>query len=181
MRKYVTPIVEILVEIFRLHPSGLKVSNFGRVLVPKSGVHKEHITYGHEDKDGYLRVKYQGKVYLVHRLVAECFIPNPENKPEIDHINRNKQDNRVENLRWATRSDNSKNRGKYTRPNQSKNTASSKIVLQYTKSGEFVREWPSLMEVKRQLGFYQGNISKCCNGKRYSANGYIWKYKKDED
>ena len=64
--------------------------------------------------DGYWRVMLsnngQIKMFLTHRLVALAFIPNPENKPHIDHINHNKQDNRVENLRWATRVENMGNR-----------------------------------------------------------------------
>jgi len=63
----------------------------------------------HTNPDGYQTVKYKNKYYKVHRLVAELFIPNPENKPEVDHINRNRNDNRVQNLRWATRSENMKN------------------------------------------------------------------------
>ncbi len=67
----------------------------------------------HKGKHGYLQVyvRINGKRYAkhIHRLVAETFIPNPENKPCIDHINGNKLDNRVENLRWATHKENSNN------------------------------------------------------------------------
>ena len=58
---------------------------------------------------GYLSVTIHGKNCYVHRLVARAFIPNPENKPAIDHINGNKLDNRVENLRWVTNKENSNN------------------------------------------------------------------------
>ena len=64
----------------------------------------------HYDKDGYLRVslKYENRTKhkQVHRLVAETFIPNPDNKPEVDHINGKRDDNRVENLRWCTNYEN---------------------------------------------------------------------------
>ncbi len=70
------------------------------------------------DKDGYKgvglsnkRLKIRNKTHKVHRLVAIHYIPNPENKPEVDHINRIVYDNRVENLRWATRTENRKNQG----------------------------------------------------------------------
>lgn len=60
---------------------------------------------------GYRRVVVKGKHYKVHRLVAEAFIPNPENKPTVDHINRVRDDNRVQNLRWATHKEQAENRG----------------------------------------------------------------------
>ena len=158
-------------ETWKEHPSGLVVSDFGRVYVPQgSRGKKSHITYGH-DCNGYLVVMYQGKNYRVHRLIGQCFIDNPENKQEIDHIDRNPKNNKVENLRWATSSENNYNR------EVPKNNALSKIVLQYTKSGEFVREWPSLGEVERVLGISRGYISACCNGKLNHAYNYLWKYK----
>ena len=54
--------------------------------------------------------------------------------------------------------------------------AKSKKILQFTKSGEFIKEWPSLNEAERELGIARSNICGCCNGKRKSAGGYIWKY-----
>ena len=62
--------------------------------------------------NGYLRIKLDsGKQYLFHRLLAIAFIPNPENKPFIDHINRNKLDNCIENLRWVSHAENQQNVG----------------------------------------------------------------------
>ena len=67
-------------------------------------------------KNGYRRVclsrDKKPKMFLVHRLVAQAFIPNPDNKPEVDHINNNPHDNRLENLRWVTKSENGQNQGK---------------------------------------------------------------------
>lgn len=70
-----------------------------------------HWAFGTMDTRGYLSVKIKGKYYKVHRLVAEAFLPNPENKPTVDHINRIKTDNRVSNLRWATYKEQSDNSG----------------------------------------------------------------------
>lgn len=68
----------------------------------------------HNDKDGYKRLALskdgKQKMFIVHRLVGQAFIPNPENKPLIDHIDRNKSNNNVSNLRWATPSENNLNR-----------------------------------------------------------------------
>lgn len=58
--------------------------------------------FGHKDRLGYRLIKINNRNYRVHRLVAETFIPNPENKPTVDHINRIRDDNSVSNLRWAT-------------------------------------------------------------------------------
>lgn len=87
-----------------------EVSNFGRVKGKLGKILKTCFNGG-----GYLYVciceNGKRKNMKIHRLVALCFIPNPDNKPQVDHINRDKTDNRVENLRWATRSENQINIG----------------------------------------------------------------------
>lgn len=65
---------------------------------------------GHPDRDGYLCIHFNGHPYKVHRLVAECFIPNPEGKETVDHIDHNRANNAVSNLRWATRREQALNR-----------------------------------------------------------------------
>jgi hypothetical protein len=86
----------------------IKVSNLGRVIGRSGKLLKPQKT-----KNGYLVIKYWNGKYanshLVHRLVASAFLDNPNNKPEIDHIDTNRMNNRVENLRWVTRPENYSN------------------------------------------------------------------------
>ena len=96
------------------HPTlGVLVREDGMVFNCVRGGHgkKYSWTKGWYDRKGYLYVGLNGKNKAIHRLVAEAFIPNPENKPTVDHINRVRDDNRVQNLRWATRKEQQENSG----------------------------------------------------------------------
>jgi len=98
----------------KCHPTlGVLVCTDGHILVPQSGVNKAHWYYGSPNHRGYFQVHINGSIYKVHRLIAETFIPNPENKKEIDRINRDPQDNRIENLRRATRQENCRNTSRH--------------------------------------------------------------------
>lgn len=94
------------------HPTlGIAVRSDGMILIRGgSRGRKPHWTFGWKDRKGYLHVQINGKMYLVHRLVAETFIGPIPNGYEIDHLNRLPQDNRCENLRIVTRSQNNRNR-----------------------------------------------------------------------
>lgn len=82
----------------------------GAVLVKNTGKSNgHHWTYGYKKKNGYCEVTIRPRRYSVHRLIAETFITNPEHKPTVDHINRVRDDNRVENLRWATHKEQNEN------------------------------------------------------------------------
>lgn len=148
--------------------------------------------------DGYLDFKCNGKPVLTHRFIAECFLPNPDNLSEINHKDENKANNCVRNLEWCTRRYNlnygtynkrvSERMKKYwgseeNRKKQSNaqlnNPKKSKKVLQYAKNGVLVKEWCSISEIRRVLGFDMGLISACCKGKLKSAYDYIWKFKDD--
>ncbi len=92
----------------RPHPTleGILIRSDGMIFIPENKSIKAHWTYGTLQPDGYYRVHIRHKMYKVHRLVAETFIPNPDNKPLVDHIDRNPGNNNVENLRWVTHREN---------------------------------------------------------------------------
>ena len=125
---------------------------------------------------GYLRVglSVDGKLkrLRVHRLVCEAFHENPENKPEVNHINEDKTDNRAVNLEWCTAKENCNHGSR----NERVAKAQSKPVGQYTRDGELVKIWPSTIEVQRKTGFGCGSICKSAKGKYKQAYGFRWKY-----
>lgn len=128
---------------------------------------------------------------LVHRLVAEAFIPNPQNKPQVDHIKPVSKGggNNAENLRWATPHENNMNEHTLKNMSMAKKGCTSPMKGKLNRSdiskpldqidkltGEVVKSWKSTMDVKRNLGFDNGNISKCCNGKLKSYKDFVWKH-----
>lgn len=119
-------------------------------------------------KNGQTKKKY------IHRLVAETFLPNPNNLPEVNHKDENKASNFVSNLEFCSRSYNVN----YGTAIQRRAEKRSRPVLQLdVNTGRVISEYPSLIETGKQTGFSQGNISMCCNGKRKTAYGYKWQYK----
>lgn len=127
----------------------------------------------HHRKDGYVQVMLgRGRTRTVHRLVAEAFIPNPQNKPMVNHINRDRSDNRVENLEWCDAHYNVHYDGSRERAAASK----SKPVIQLTTDGKQVKEWSSATEAGL-CGYSRVCICNCCNGKSETHSGFRWKYK----
>lgn len=163
-----------------------QVSSLGRVksLPKRKGkglgyVKDEEILKASVEKYGYARVVLHKdgvrKKCQVHRLVAETFIPHTDCKHQVNHINCNKADNRVENLEWCTGSENTAHayqNGLVHLP--------TRRVGQYDLHGSLIRVFDSMTEAEQKTNVRRGNIWSCCTGKRRTAGNSIWKYEDTE-
>lgn len=165
-----------------------QVSNLGRiksmtrVITYSNGV--KHLTKGKVikpilDTYGYYRITLykNGKAYqrLWHRVVAEAFVPNPNNFSEINHKNEVRTDNRVENLEWCTKGYNNN----YGNHNSNLSLSKRKSIYQIDDSNNVIKKWNSINEALEGLGLPQnnhGNISACLHGRIKHAYGYRWEF-----
>ena len=166
-----------------------EVSNLGRVRsVPKVGFSKQLILKQQDERHGYKRMRLTKEnrkfCKLVHRMVAEAFIPNPSGKPCVNHINGNKTDNRVENLEWVTYSENylhAVNHGLIDKGSirkaveASSRTRRSNCVRVMRSDGEI---FESIAEAARSVGVDRAVLSRAVAHRRgkKTAGGYSWEY-----
>ena len=126
--------------------------------------------------NGYMFVNLckNGKIknHLIHRLVAEAYIPNPDNLPQVNHKDENKTNNCLQNLEWCDAIYNIN----YGTRNEKISNSNKIPILQYDLDGNFIREWNSATDVGREA---RVNIYYCLKGRTKSAYGYKWKYKED--
>ena len=142
------------------------VSNRGRVMNLMSGKVLKNRINGHGYENVLLCKNGKHKNYKVHRLVAQAFIPNKLNLPEVNHIDECKTNNNVNNLEWVTASQNQRH---------SAHQQSCKIN-QLSLDGELVKTWESSHQIGRELGYNQSYIIQSCKRKRKQAYGYKWEY-----
>ena len=149
---------------------GYKISNMGRIKSDKG-----RIMEGSKTLAGYLRVTVKNKRYSLHRLVAQVFIPNPENKPFVNHKDGNKENSKLENLEWMTGSENTKH------AHDSGFFLNTKPIVQYDKNMNKINIFKSMNEAGHTLNICASSISMCCNNKgTLSCGGFIFKYLDDK-
>lgn len=158
-----------------------EVSNKGNV---KSYLqNKEKYIKGRTDKDGYrivtLRANGKGKDYKLHRIVAEAFIENPLNLPQVNHKDENKTNNSANNLEWCD----CKYNANYGNHNYLVAKSKFKPVIQYDLKGNKIAEYESILNAELKTGISHQNISKCCLKRKHfkTAGGFVWKYAKERE
>jgi hypothetical protein len=149
---------------------GYKVSSFGRIKTPQ-----ERISTCSPRKDGYIEVSMKnadGKASMrrLHQVVAASFIPNPENKLEVNHIDGERHNCNITNLEWSTRTENC---NKKVNPSESD---SSRKIIQLSLEGEEVKIWDSVKDILKSKIISREKLRNCCAEKLKNANGFIWKY-----
>ena len=165
-----------------------QVSNMGRVksLRNFSGVHKKYYKYEKIMKlvnngKGYLTVMLSNnkvkKHKYIHRLVAQTFLPNPNNLPEVNHKDEDKKNNCVCNLEWCERQYNNQYGTKNKRGAENRGI---KVVQIDIDTNKIINTFSSMREVARTTGFLFSSIQGCCTGKYKQAYGYKWRYAEDE-
>lgn len=150
-----------------------EISNFGNVRNKTT----KQVLKGRITKGGYLQVsiklnetqKFSNR--YIHRLVAQHWIKNNENKKEVNHKDGNKENNNVENLEWVTPSENQRHRHSL-----GNSKTSQRKVGKFTKDGELIKEYDSIINAAKAEGCHRVSIDNVVQGRRYTLKGFVWKY-----
>jgi hypothetical protein len=164
-----------------------QVSNFGNIRSlryrnqTKTQLLKKQLDrYGYEviclSKKGVVKSK------RINRLVALAFIPNPENKPHINHIDGEPKNNKVENLEWCTQKENIQHLYKILKYKSHMNgrkgakSNCNKRVIQLDKTKQYIKTWDCILDASKKLNISSSAISNCLTNRSKTAGGYVWKY-----
>jgi plasmid maintenance system antidote protein VapI len=168
--------VEISNEIWKEVPieytnnmKNIWVSNTGKIKY-----NNNKITYGHSS-GGYLKISFNKKSFFVHRIVAQAFIDNIDNKEYINHKDGNRTNNNIDNLEWVTPKENTEH---------AINTGLSSVtkkIIQFDLNMNKINEFMSINDAAKILNIKRQNISAVCEGKSLTAGGFIFLFKNDYD
>lgn len=160
-----------------------QISNFGRVKSLKRKTLNSKCLY---DKILNNRINHNGyfmiflsknkkiKGFRINRLVAEAFLPNPNNKPQVNHKDGNKTNNRIDNLEWCT----AKHNTQHAIKNGLRTNKYHREIVQCDLDNNLIKEWHSIKEATN-FGFSKSGICQCCKSKRKKHKNYKWYYKED--
>lgn len=158
-----------------------QISNTGKI---KRIEKNKELKQALNKRNGYLYINLSGngvnKVIRVHRLVAEAFIPNSENKPQVNHKDGNKTNNCVDNLEWVTAKENIEHAIKTLKRDYSKGIEKTHLKSQKKIIRNDGKIYNSLSDAKKDIGNINAHISEVCRGKLKSTCGYSFKYLETE-
>lgn len=158
-----------------------QVSNWGRIKSLKKYRSKKEQIMVQQIKKGYYTIRLskhsKKKDYVVHRLIAQAFIPNPNNLPQVNHKDENKLNNKIENLEWCTVTYNNCYGTRLERASVSNKLR--REVLKFDLDNNYIDTYKSVTEAGRRNNTSVANISACCRGVYKQSKGYIYRFKNE--